>query len=153
MNQPKPLSHVCAFCGRDNEQVARLFAMPNAAVCDECIDSLADILFQARTNTDPSGRFTAAGHVPQELIGEWRRVQTHESEPNVRLRFLEGGLMISTALEKGEPKTMLMRYRVQGSSLVNAELVTTRTEKTAQFDLTAGVLTIDGKTRFERVDE
>ena len=35
----------CSFCGKPPESVALIFADPNAAICDECVQLCVGIIF------------------------------------------------------------------------------------------------------------
>ena len=38
----------CSFCGKDNQQVAKLIAGPGVSICDECVELCDRILASAR---------------------------------------------------------------------------------------------------------
>src|SRR5262245_22757333 len=46
----------CSFCGKSDEQVARLVAGPTVYICDECIDLCNEILAQEIERDSPAGR-------------------------------------------------------------------------------------------------
>src|SRR5688572_5044756 len=47
----------CSFCGKSQDEVATLIAGPESNICDECVDTLGDIVADARARADA----TAAG--------------------------------------------------------------------------------------------
>ncbi len=142
----------CVFCGKDKDHVEKLFVAPTAAICDGCIDSIADILFEERRQVKAGGQFEGTGSVPHELVGKWRKPPTPGS-PEVRWRVLPEGLLISSFLENGENRTMLMRFRIEGNVMIYSELLASRNEKRGTFDVERNVMTVDGKVVFERCSE
>lgn len=140
----------CTFCGKSKDDVKALIVGARASICDECIDLATEALSQNERNTNVPGQFTSVGNMDKELLGTWRRKQSATDVPNVSLRFTIDGLMISTVVEHNQPKNLLSRYRVQGTRLVTAELVTIRAEKSGEFRIGGDTLTLDGKTEFVR---
>jgi ATP-dependent Clp protease ATP-binding subunit ClpX len=43
-----PLKFHCSFCGKANDEVAKLVAGPNVFICNECHAAMADIMAGAR---------------------------------------------------------------------------------------------------------
>lgn len=43
----------CSFCGRDQDQVAALVAGPSVYICNECVDTAAEIIKEQPA--EPSG--------------------------------------------------------------------------------------------------
>jgi ATP-dependent Clp protease ATP-binding subunit ClpX len=48
----------CSFCGKSEEQVAKLIAGPAAHICDECVD-LCNQILEASNDTPPTPTPTA----------------------------------------------------------------------------------------------
>lgn len=56
----------CSFCGKSKDTVALIFAGPNVAICDECVQVCLGIIFD-RTREERARRVeaaTQAGNVP-----------------------------------------------------------------------------------------
>ena len=43
-SSPLDIKQKCSFCGKDQDQVARLIAGPGVHICEECVRPCVDIL-------------------------------------------------------------------------------------------------------------
>jgi ATP-dependent protease Clp ATPase subunit len=65
MGPPEPIENRCSFCGKTEEQVARLIAGQHAFICNECVAVVHNVLTDpAFADTSGEGK-TADGGPPQ----------------------------------------------------------------------------------------
>jgi hypothetical protein len=51
--RPKPIQ--CSFCGRSQEQVAKIIAGPKVCICNECVELCVEMLDTFREDGDEPG--------------------------------------------------------------------------------------------------
>lgn len=123
----------CAFCGQSSEQVERLFAAPDVAICDGCIRSLA-----AADSVDlPRSKGST-----NQLLGRWIK---RDEGVSVSLQFTKDDLLFSTVAENGAATSKLLRYSLDGENLSTVELVAMGDRSTDILRIDGDVLTIETK--------
>jgi ATP-dependent Clp protease ATP-binding subunit ClpX len=101
--------HCCSFCGKDQEEVAKLIAGPEVYICDECIDLCIEIVKDEEIADVGNGEDMKAGvlkpmeikaHLDEYVIGQefakkilsvavhnhYKRIEAPTSDDNVELQ-------------------------------------------------------------------
>lgn len=112
----------------------RLFAAPNAAVCDGCIRMLAA---EEAKNLPPSDRGIA------RLLGRWNK--RSDDAVTVSLRFTAEGLVHSIVRETTDVREAVLRYSLEGALLSTVELVPCGALRCDTVEINGNVLKIQTK--------
>ena len=135
----------CSFCGASSDSVPRLFAAPNAAVCDGCVRLLAAEVAKSLAPSGPGA---------DRLLGCWTR-RSDDKAVSVSLRFTAEGLLHSTIREASEVREVVLRYSLDGAKLSTVELVPCGELSCDTAEIEENVLTIQtkrGTSKFDRDD-
>jgi ATP-dependent Clp protease ATP-binding subunit ClpX len=70
----KPTLH-CSFCGKNQDQVAKLIAGPSVFICGECVAICNTILGQPETESLPVVRIEELEGMPTDKLLSWLKIQ------------------------------------------------------------------------------
>ncbi len=65
----------CSFCGKSQDEVAKLVAGPAVFICDECIGICNRLIGQSETEPAPVVRLEELEQMPTDRLLSWLKIQ------------------------------------------------------------------------------
>src|SRR5665648_1277171 len=66
-NKKKEIFSSCSFCGKNQEEVAKLIAGPDVYICDECVALCNEIVHEDEKGAGDAGGLRAAALKPMQI--------------------------------------------------------------------------------------